>query len=292
MPDAAALRDDFAAFSRAIARPLTRWQTEALTLDAAVTAVLAPRQSGKSRSLANLALWTAFRRREQRVLIVSASEDTARRLLADIRAVAAGSELLAASLVVEQAALVTLTNGSEIRCVPASERQIRGWSVDLLLVDEAALPSDEILLGAAFPTTAARPDSRIVLASSASAASGAFYDHVKLGDTGIRHVRTVRWALKDCAWITATQIEVMRSSMSEIRFNAEMLGIYPEGFHSLFTRSILERATADYQTVTLADITGPARVLGGVDWGATNDRSACVAIGRLPVEVIGPCSAW
>ncbi|MDX6690601.1 MAG: hypothetical protein QOG15_2058 [Solirubrobacteraceae bacterium] len=291
MSDVAVLRDDFGKFSQAIGRPLARWQADALTLDAAITVALAPRQSGKSRSLANLALWVAFRRRQQRVLVVSASDDAARRLLADIRAVAAGSKLLAGSLVVEQAQLVTLTNGSEIRCVPASERQIRGWSVDLLLVDEAALVSDEILLGAAFPTTAARPEARIVMASSASQASGAFYDHVKLGDTGIRHVRTVRWALQDCDWITPTQIEVMKGSMSETRFNAEMLGIYPEGFESLFSRAILEAATADYATVTLTDLTGPARVLGGVDWGATNDRSACVAIGRLPIDSDKPVFA-
>jgi hypothetical protein len=31
--------------------------------------------------------------------------------------------------------------------------------------------------------------------------------------------------------------------------------------------------------------------MGGVDWGATTDRSACVAIGRLPVQADGPVFA-
>jgi hypothetical protein len=57
--------------------------------------------------------------------------------------------------------------------VPASERAVRRWSVDLLLVDECARVDDELLLGAAFPTTAARPDPRIVLAGSLVAAEGA-----------------------------------------------------------------------------------------------------------------------
>lgn len=140
MPDAGSLRNELAAFSDAIGRPLIRWQTDALTLEAPITAYVAPRQSGKSRSLANLALHhRAFRRARQHVLIISSSEDTARRLLRDIRDVAAGSELLAGSLVTEQAGLLTLTNGSQMRSVPASERQIRGWTVDLLLVDEAGL---------------------------------------------------------------------------------------------------------------------------------------------------------
>lgn len=283
MADAAALRDDFGAFSEAVGRPLTPWQVDALTMDAPITAIVAPRQAGKSRSLANLALWFSFRRQRQRVLIVSASEEASRRVLRDILEVAAGSKLLAGSLVTEQAALITLSNGSEIRSVPASERQIRGWSVDLLLVDEAALVPDEIIFSA-FPTTTARQNARIVLASSATVASGAFFDHVKLGEAGTPHVRAIRWALNDCTWITPSAIEVMKGSMSEVRFNAEMLGLWADGASSLFSKAILERATADYQTVTLDDLVGPARVLGGVDWGAQRDRSACVAIGRLPVE--------
>lgn len=284
MAEASALRDDLGAFSRAVHRPLTEWQTDALTLEAPITACVAPRQAGKSRSLAVLALHRAFRRRGQHVLIVSSSEDTARRLLRDIRDIAAGSELLAGSLVVEQAGLLTLTNGSQIRSVPASEKQIRGWTVDLLLVDEAALVADDLILGAAFPTTAARPEARIVLASSATVASGAFYDHVKLGESGIPHVRTVRWALKDATWISPTAVAVMRASMSETRFRAEMEGVFASGADSLFTRAILDAATADYPVTALADLHGPARVLGGIDWGATTDRSASVAIGRLPVE--------
>lgn len=283
MSDAPALRRDLAAFSRAISRPLEPWQARSLELDSPITCVLAPRQAGKPRSLANLALHRAFRAHNQRVLVVSASDDAAKRLLFDIRGVAAGSPLLAGSVVVEQAGLVRLSNGSEIRSVPASERQIRGWSVDLLLVDEAALVDDNLLLGAAFPTVAARSDGRIVLASSATVASGCFYDQCKLGEAGSEHVRTFRWALADCHWITPSMIEVMKGSMSEVRFNAEMLGLWADGAYSLFSRQILEAATADYAVATLAGLYGPARVLGGVDWGAHHDRSAVCAIARIPV---------
>lgn len=282
MADGAALRDDLSAFAGAVGRPLTTWQADTFALDVHTTVVVAPRQSGKSRSLAVLALHRAFRRREQHVLIVSASEEAARRLLADVRALAAGAPLLRGSLVTEQAQLLTLTNGSEIRSVPSSERAIRGWTTDLLLVDEAVMVPDDLLLGAAFPTTAARPQARIVLASSANTASGAFYDHAKRGESGDLHVRTHRWALGDCAWISPSVIESMRASMSEVRFRAEMEGHFASGLDGLFTRKILEDATADYATASLATMTGPARLLGGVDWGATSDRSACVAIARVP----------
>jgi len=285
MADLARLREDLQAFSRAVGRPLTDWQARSLALDAPITTVVAPRQSGKSRSLAVVALHSAFRRRKTHLLLISSSEATSRRLLRDILDIAAGSDLLAGSLVVEQAGLLTLTNGSQIRSVPASERQIRGWTVDLLLIDEAAMVSDELILGAAFPTTAARPDARIVLASSATVASGAFYDHVRLGEMGSPHISAVKWALQDCHWISPSAVAVMRASMSEIRFRAEMEGVWASGADSLFTRAILERATADYATASLGTLSGPARVFTGVDWGATADRSAAVSIGRVPLAV-------
>ncbi len=287
MADLSLIRDDLLAFSQEIGVPLTSWQADALTLEARTTAIVAPRQSGKSRSLSVLALWWSFRSPGQRVLIVSAGEEASRRLLADVRRAATGSPLLSASVVDEQAGLLTLSNGSEIRSVPASERQVRGWTVDLLLVDEAAMVPDDLLLGAAFPTVAARPNARIVLASSATVASGAFFDHFRLGEQGSQHIASHRWILSDAHWISPSQIEAARESMSEARFSAEYEGVFASGADALFSRAALDRATADFLPVDLANLTGPARVLAGVDWGATTDRSALVAIGRIPS--VEPC---
>ena len=137
MADVRELRRSLPVFAEAVARPLAGFQVAALGLEHRVTVVVAPRQSGKSRALAVLALWRAFREPGHRVLVMAPGEEAARRLLAEVCVVAGGSELLRGSLVDELAGLVTLTNGSEVRSVPASERQVRGWSVDTLLVDEA-----------------------------------------------------------------------------------------------------------------------------------------------------------
>lgn len=282
MPDIAILRSDLGAFADAASVPMAPWQVRSLQLETRFTAIVGPRQSGKSRSLATLALWVAFRSQRHRVLIVSAGEEASRRLLAEVRRVATASPLLAGSVVDEQAGLLTLSNGSEIRSVPASERQIRGWTVDLLLCDEAGLIPDDLLLGAAIPTTAARPDARIVLAGSAVTAAGAFYDHVTRGDGGAEHVRSHRWALTDCEWISPTVIQAARESMTETRFAAEYEGVFASGADALFTRQALDRVTADYYIPPLSELRGPARMLAGVDWGATVDRSAFVAIARVP----------
>ena len=108
-----------------------------------------------------LALWWAYPYRGHRVLIVSAAEDASRRLLAVAAALATRSPLLSASVVDENSGPLRLSNGTEILSVPASERAIGGLSVDLLLVNEAAQVEDDLLLGAAIPTTAARPEARV-----------------------------------------------------------------------------------------------------------------------------------
>jgi hypothetical protein len=229
-----------------------------------------------------LGLHCAFRKSNQHVLIISAGEDSSRRLLGEIRALVAASPLLRASAVDEFAGLLTLSNGSTIRSVPASERQVRGWSIDLLLVDEAALVSDDLLLGAGMPTTAARPNARIVLASSALSASGAFYDHATAGESGSEHIRTFRWALGDASWISASVIASARESMSAARFAAEYEGQFASGQDSLFSRQVLDRVICDRKLHLLENLEGPARCAGGVDWGSVNDRSVLTAIGRIP----------
>jgi hypothetical protein len=111
-----------------------------------------------------------IRRPERHVLVISAAQDASRRLLAEVATIAVGSPLLSASVVDETSGPLTLSNGSVIRSVPASEAAIRGWSTDLLIVDEAAQLDDHLITAAALPTTAARPDAKMT--SSADVALG------------------------------------------------------------------------------------------------------------------------
>lgn len=288
MADQDLARDDLGAFAAMAGRPLAEFQKRTLELETRVTAVVAPRQTGKSRTLALLALWWAFRRDEQVVLLISAGEDASRRLLGEVRRVATASPVLSVSVVDEQVGLLTLTNGSTIRSVAASERAIRGASVDLLLIDEAALVSDDVGLGAGFPTTAARPGARIVMMSSPWAEGGFFHAHVMAGDS--EHLRVARWSLEDAPWISPAVIEAARGSMPAARFAAEYLAQWSSSMDSLFSRAVLERCVADVELPSLAALEGPARLLGGVDWGVVHDRSAIGWIARAPVAALNPGS--
>jgi Helicase len=228
MPDLARARSDLLAFSEAIDWPLRPWQADALKLERRTTVIVAPRQVGKSRSLGVLGLWWAFGHANARVLIVSSGEDASRRLLAEAATVAMRSPLLAGSVVDENAGLLVLSNGSEVRSVPASERAVRGWAVDLLLVDEAAQVPDDLLLGAAIPTTAARRDARIVLAGSPGSPEGAFFLASEEGDRGGEHTQTFHWTLDDADWIGTSAIDAARAQLAPASFLREFEGVFAD----------------------------------------------------------------
>jgi hypothetical protein len=238
-------RADLGEFARLVGRPLTSTQASDLALRKRITVIRGPRQSGKSRSLAVLALHRAFRSPGYRVLIVSAGEEAARRLLAEVRAIATSSPLLAGSVLDETVGLLTLSNGSEIRSVPASLKQIKGWSTDLLLIDEAVMLDDDLIESGAFPTTAARPDARIVLASTPLRTAGTFYRLAQEGMAGSPDVDHRRWTLDNAPWLAAS-VRALRASMSPERAAAEIDGEFVDlsGDFRLIGSDLIRRAQA------------------------------------------------
>lgn len=295
MADLQRMRTDLAYFAHAIGQPLTDWQVAALELEATITVLVAGRQMGKSRSLAVLALWWAYTRPKNRVFIISASELGSRRLLAEVRQIVFASPLLSGSALDEQSSLLTLSNGSEIRSAPASEKAIRGWQNDLLLIDEAGSPTADLILSAALPTLTARSGSRAVIADSAWAAEGPFYDFARVGgEGGDGTVRTFNWVAEAAGgdnaapWVSPSIVAAARAAMGPMRFAAEYLCQFGSASDAMFARTLLQRAAAPMVLPTLGDLSGDARLLAGVDWGRRVDRSALVAFGRLPVKSLNP----
>lgn len=261
---------------------MEQWQLEAMACPTRQIVLISPRQCGKSRSLSILATWTAFRKPRQMILLVSAGEEAAGRLLRTIRDITQ-HPLLAGSIVDETQHRVVLSNGSEIRSVPASDRQVRGWSVDLLIVDEAAFVSEDLLVSAALPTTAARPDAQIVLASSPWGDAGPFYQLAMQGMLGENpHVKTFRWKLNDAWWISAAVVESARATMSPLRFRAEYEGEFVTSGDSYFDRDDILACVADYP-LRRDGFDGNQRMPGalGLDWGRQQDAHAIVLVGLL-----------
>lgn len=273
-------------FSAQIGVPLADHQLAALTLAERITAIVAPRQAGKSRALAVLALHCALETSGLQVLIVSAGETAAVRLLSMIRRMALNATPGSVPFTDESRFLLRFPNGSEVRCVPASERQIRGWTIDLLIIDEAALVEDDLIQSAAIPTTAARENARIVLVSSPLLAVGAFYRFVIDGEEDAPGIAAYRWTLTQSPWISADLVEQARSQMPPAKFAAEYLGEFPEsGVGLLIPRPWLREAQA-------RELPGRERGTFGVDVAEAGEDFTVIyrqrgGVARLEAKVHG-----
>src|SRR2546421_10813150 len=112
---------------RGLRQPLWPHQRELSESDAFIRVVAAARRTGKTDYAEVEAMHVAFSERNVRVLILSATQDAARRLTESIGARLAANRLTAGAVVDDFATRIRLTNGSEIISLPASQRQVRGY---------------------------------------------------------------------------------------------------------------------------------------------------------------------
>jgi hypothetical protein len=288
----AARRDPVVFADKMIGRPLWDHQIEVVRSDARYRVICAGRRAGKSHVYGVLALHGAFSRPGFKVLIVSAGDTAAKRLFAEIAAMAKAPKL-GPSTEDETTSTLTLSNGSTIECVPASMRQVRSAEADLLIVDEAGFVAQEIW-EAAEPIILARPGSRVLLASTPWGALDHFFRVLwnQGKDRPDEHVRSWHWPSEVSPLVDRDLLEQirLRNLGRPDYFEREYLALWTSDSGSYFTEAELMANVADYElgTVERARAEGWADwgvytsgLIGGIDWGAARDSSALAVVGVL-----------
>jgi hypothetical protein len=286
-------REDPAVFAEALCGGQALWphQAEAARSAARYRVLLAGRRAGKSRLLAVLALFTAFRKPRQSVVIVSVGEVASLRVLADV-ADLCSSPMLSGSVVDELKSVVSLTNGSTIASFPASMRQIRGIGADLLIIDEAAfVPRD--IWSAAFPSIADRVarGARVLLASTPwPIADSWFREWHQRGLDGDPRVASWWWPSSVNPHIGQAELDDMRSGMSTEEYEREIEARWTSEEGVYFTAEELDAAVVDYPLISPEHAAGrsPDRdwmAAAGIDYGFRTDANACVLVS--PAEDMG-----
>jgi hypothetical protein len=268
--------EDVDYFARAVVgEPLWPHQLEAARSPARVRCLRAGRQVGKSRLLAVLALWEAFRAPDRHVLLLSASESNALDLLAEVTALAMGSELLRGSVSDDSLSRLVLDNGSWIRSIPASPRQARGKSIDVLVLDEACWISEDVWRAAKY-SQAARPGSRLLLASSPYGRRDAFFaQHDRMGERGLVDIGGV--TVETFVWPSTVSPLVREAGLVEFwrrtdpprMFAAEVMAEWQSDEGAFFEQSEIDNAVADYELIQPGRARGQM-VAGGIDWGLSD----------------------
>lgn len=278
-------RDDVGVFARLLlGTPLWDYQLDAARSPARYRVICAGRQVGKSWLLAVLALHQAFARPQSTTLIVSAGDTAAKRLLELVASLVTSSPLLAGSVVDESSKAVTLSNGSVIRAVPASAAQIRGWSIDLLILDEAAFIDTEIWR-AAEPAIIARPGSRVVLCSSPWGSPEHFFRALWTRGIAEPSVQLAAWHWPSIVspLVDAELLEEIRGRETPAYFEREYEARWTDAAGAYFTMAELEAATSDRPMVDVGggEAAGLGVVAGGVDWGMARDAHALSVVAAV-----------
>ncbi|MGH3679893.1 MAG: terminase large subunit domain-containing protein [Natronosporangium sp.] len=281
--DLVRLRDVGVFAGRLIGESLWPHQLEVATSPARFRCICAGRQVGKSRTLAVVALHAAFCTAGLRVLVVSAGDDASKDLLAQVSALAS-SPWLGGSVAADDSTRIVLSNGSVIRCVPASTKQIRGKSVDLLIVDEAAFVSEEIWSAARY-TILARPGSRVVLSSTPfGRRSGWFATLWRLGLSGEAGYESWHWPSTVSPLVDRELIEQWRRTDNPRTFRREVEAEWLDDAGAYFTAAELELLADDYDLIEPTVWSRRAGVVAGVDWGFADASTLVVVAGDVPAK--------
>lgn len=239
---------------------LDTWQREALTTTIHDLLLLVTRQGGKGEVATFLSLEEVVNVPGSTTVIVSRAERQAKRLL---RRIKRKFRQLAdvPKIITDNQYEIGLQNGAEILALPGSEETIRGIdAVHLLIIDEAALVSEELFNGV-YPMLAST-DGRCVAMSSARGARGWFWREF-VGTDPDWHRTKITW--RDIPRFKPGWIERTRRRMGELmfaqEFECEFLG---DG--SVF-RKINEAAIAEPQTKAIEG----HQYLVSVDWGKLTD---------------------
>lgn len=218
------------------------------------------RQAGKSTVISALALHKALFKPNATVLLLSPGQRQSSELFHKVALNyhAIGRPLKAAC---ETQLKMELANGARILCLPGSEDTIRGYSPDLLIIDEASRVRDDLYKSVRPMLAVSR--GRLVALSTPYGQHGWFFE--EWHGTGNWQRVQVTW--RDCPRISPDFIVEERRALGdawvsqeyECQFTAREGLVYPD-----FTLALGERGTAPEV----------GQAVGGIDWGWHNPFAA------------------
>lgn len=261
-----------------IGQPLWPHQVEVVRSSARYRVLCAGRRAGKTRVFGTLALHQGVAVAGSQVLIVSATDRSSKRMLADIAGMARSAQLLKSSIDDESTSRLVLTNGSEIECVPASMGAVRSAEADLLIVDEAGFV-DQSIWEAAEPVVISRPGSRVLICSTPWGDVDHFFRSLwqRGTDAPDGQVRSWHWPSTVSPLVDGVLLEEIRGRSSAEYFEREYLALWGDVAGAFFSTDDIAVAVDDVPMLDPAVLSGwPA--VGGVDWGQARDASTLVAV--------------
>jgi cytochrome c-type biogenesis protein CcmE len=234
-------------FARSVGIDPDPWQGQILASEHPRKILCCGRQTGKSTVAAILAIHKALTRPGSTVLVVAPGERQAKLLFTKAASLyrQAGYPLPAHS---ERRTGLELSNGSIIEALPAVERTTRGYSVDLLVVDEAAAVPDLDYHGILPALIATRGEQ--VLLSTPRGKRGFFWEIWHSDDDWQR----VMVRSNEVGRIREEDLQVFRHTMPEQFFRQEFYCEWLDTEGGLFSYDDIQAALALGEDVEALEI--------------------------------------
>jgi hypothetical protein len=230
------------------------------------------RQWGKSTVAALKAAFHAWTHPDHTVLIGSPSARQSEELLFKAHGFLRKLEPRAS----KSQAQVTLPNRSRILALPNAPDNVRGYSADLVILDEAARIADE-LYTALLPSISARPDAPLLLLSTPAGRRGYFY---KAWHNIATPWTRIEGPAREVSHLNQAFIQEERATLSPVEFAQEYDCAFGQGETSVFSPSLLD-ATFDPTIPPLNLNIRTERYLYhymGIDFGKRRDHSTIVIL--------------
>ena len=249
------LPEDAVGFARFAGIELEAWQKAVLRSDHKAKILLCGRRTGKSTLAAVTALYRALTTPGFNTIFVAPSLDQAQipYLMAISMYRALGRPVPAIS---ERRTGLELSNGSELRAMAAVDRSKRGFSADLLCVDEASRIEDAAYYGALLPSIT-RSTGHVMLMSTPYLNEGFFAETWYAQDD--EWERTFLTS-EDCEYFQKhpERLEMVKSKVPEWFYRQEYLCEFLADEFSIFNPDDVARAARageDLETITFEEDT-------------------------------------
>lgn len=218
------------------------YQKDFLDTDARHRVVASGRQVGKSRMCAWLALHEAVTNAFTQVLITAPSLRQSSMLFSTLVSEIEQSGLSDKEWGIERdtQTIIEFDNGSEIHCLPTGRNgnKIRGFSADMIIVDEAAFIEDSIYEDILEPMIWATTG-RLVLASTPWGKTGYFYQKFEGADYDEKWSKTHVQSY-DNPIIDDEDIEDYKEGKTQAQIKREVLGEFVEDSAQFFPTTIIK----------------------------------------------------
>ncbi|HKZ93516.1 MAG TPA: phage terminase large subunit [Candidatus Bathyarchaeia archaeon] len=233
------------------------------------------RQTGKTTAIAVKVIHFAFTN-SKTTLIVSRGLRQSMIMFGVIEGLVAAHPMLRKSVVKSTRTLIHFRNGSQIIALPCGPdgASLRGYTADLVVMDEAAFMPEDVIASVIFPMLATTDGAAIML-STPWGRDHIFYRSFKNPDYWSQHVKA-----EECPRISKEFLEEQRRDMGELRYKMEYEAEFIEDENSFFSQDLIRECVDDYDLVDADQLKTEGKIRGtyflGADFGKRVDYSVVV----------------